>query len=107
MKVWFVFFLGTIAYFIQKYSNRKDKANPSLRYYLKNNWSRVVPAFIFDLILMIIVTDEETIIDMSPILAKLPFGIVLSGKLLLSAVIGYGVAYAAYRTKKKKILPNE
>ncbi len=59
--------------------------------------------FVFDLILMIILMDNNTQIDMTPLLAKLPFGVVLSGKLALSAIIGYGIGFAAYRTRKKKV----
>ncbi len=106
MKAWLLFFLGNIAYFLQRYNNRRDKkAQVTLGRYWKENWSRIMWAFVFDLIPMIILMDKNTQIDMSPLLAKLPFGVVLSGKLALSAIIGYGIAFAAYHTRKKKVQP--
>ena len=103
MKYWFMFLLGTLAYFVRKYIYRSKKTVAfDLKYWALDNWPELLFAFIFDLAAMIILLDPETAIDLNT-LQWVPEGMVLPAKLVLSFVIGYGGAYGIYSTFKKKV----
>ena len=106
MKSWLLFFLGTLAYFLIRFNNRKDKKAFDLKFWLQDNWPELATTFILDLIAMIILMDEGT--NLTGWLAtKLPEGFVLPGKLLVSAFCGLGFGYLAYefvqRVVKRKV----
>jgi hypothetical protein len=104
MKAWLLFFLGTIAYFISKYASRTDKVKEfNFKFWIKDNWPELLTAVIFDLAAMIILMDAGTSVDVTSFLNKLPIGIVLSGKLLLSFGCGFGLGLGAYSLFKKKV----
>ena len=103
MKYWFLFLLGTLAYFVRKYIFRSKKTvGFSPKYWAKNNWPELLFAFIFDLAAMIILLDPETSIDLNT-LQWVPAGMILPAKMIMSFVIGYGGAYGIYQVFKKKV----
>jgi hypothetical protein len=107
MKFWFMFLLGTLGYFMHRYTTRSKKdASFDMRFWIKDNWPELIFAFIFDLAAMIILIDPETSIDLNT-LQWVPDGMVLPAKLVLSFVIGYGGAYGIYSTFKKKIIDSK
>jgi hypothetical protein len=104
MKAWFLFLLGTIAYFVNRYATRCDKTvDFSFKFWVKDNWPELLTALIFDLAGMIIIQDAGTAIDMSKFLSTLPIGVVLSGKLFLAFGCGAGLGKGAYELFKKKV----
>lgn len=109
MKAWFLFFLGTLAYFFDRYLNRKDKNKPvSLVFWLKDNWQELAFAFIIDLAIVIVVLDPHTTIDITKI-AWLPDWLGFSVNLILSFFVGYGgglIVYSAFKKKAKYTLKN-
>lgn len=103
MKAWLLFFLGTLAYFINRYNGRKNKLPEfDLVFWIKDNWPELILTVIIDLAAMIILMDAGTAVDMSTFLSKLPIGIVLSGKLALSFACGFGLGAGVYQLFKKK-----
>ena len=102
MKEWILFILGTLAYLMIRYSNRKNKtAAFSLLFWIKDNWAEIGLALIMDVIAMIILMDASTSVDVTNWLNQLPIGIVLSGKLFLSAGCGLGLGKGAYEFIKR------
>ena len=103
MKYWFLFLLGTLAYFVRKYIFRSKKTvGFSFKFWLKDNWPELLFAFIFDLAAIIILLDPETSIDLNT-LQWVPAGMILPAKMIMSFVIGYGGAYGIYQVFKKKV----
>lgn len=104
MKAWFLFFLGTLAYFLVRYINRKEKRPDfTLSFWIKDNWQELILAFIFDLAAMLIILDPNTAIDLTKLFSSLPADIVVSSTLVLSFVIGYGGGWGVYAMIKKKV----
>jgi len=105
MKAWFLFLLGTLAYFDLRFIKRKDKSNFDLKFWLKDNWPELVFTFILDLIVMIILMDSETSVT-EWLNSKIPLGLVLPSKLIFAALCGLGFGKIGYeminRTVKKK-----
>ena len=97
-----MFILGTLAYFLQRYSNRKVKDSFDLKFWLKDNWNELVLAFIFDLAAMIILLDPATSIDITQI-EWMPAFLVLPVKLVGSFLVGYGGGLAVYSIFRKKV----
>ena len=102
IKLWLMFVLGTLGYFLQRYSNRKDKTSFDFKFWFKDNWNELLIAFIFDLAAMIILLDPETSIDVSQ-LEWMPAYLILPIKLVASFLIGYGGGWAIYAVFQKKI----
>lgn len=103
MKSWFLFFLGTLGYFLHRYIHRKDKQSFDLRFWLQDNWPELLLAFIFDLAAMIIVMDPDTAIDLTQLLSQLPVGLVVSAKLVSAFACGFGIGWGVYTVLKKKV----
>lgn len=101
MKAWILFFLGTLGYFLYKFNGRTDKTKFSFTFWLKDNWSRLLWAFILDLSLMIIIMDAGTKVNL---LSSLPEWIELPGKLVLASLTGYGLGTIGYSLARKKII---
>jgi len=108
MKTWFLFFLGTLAFFLYKYIKRGKKAEAfSIKFWFKDNWQELTLTFIFDFAAMIILLDKNTHIDLSEILSFLPATVELSASLILAFFVGYGGGAAIYAMLKKKIKAKE
>jgi len=97
-----MFILGTLAYFLQRYSNRKVKDSFDFKFWLKDNWNELLLAFIFDLAAMIILLDPDTAIDITKI-EWMPAFLMLPVKLVGSFLIGYGGGLAVYSIFRKKV----
>lgn len=104
MKAWLLFFMGTLAYFINRYATRCDKTTDfNFKFWVKDNWPELLTALIYDQAAMIIITDAGTSIDLSKFLSTLPIGFVISGKLFLAFGCGTGLGKGAYELFKKKV----
>lgn len=102
MKEWFLFFLGTLAYFLWIYNSRKDKSSDfSFKFWFKDNWNELLFTFVFDLAAVLILLDPETHIDLTKI-EWFPAWLVLPFRLVGSFLIGYGGGWAIYLVFKKK-----
>jgi len=102
MKEWLLFTLGTFAYLLFRFMNRKDKTVPvSFKFYLANNWPELSFTVILDLMLMLMVMDKGTTIDATGWLSNLPIGVIASGKLIASALCGLGFGKIIYEGVKK------
>ena len=102
MKSWVLFFLGTFAYFLNRYNSRKNrKEGFDFSYWLKDNWPELLFTFIFDLALVMIALDPDTNIDITKI-SWIPEWLTFPAKLLVSFGIGYGGGYAIYMAFKSK-----
>jgi len=103
MKAWFLFILGTLAYFDLRYMGREDKEKGfDIVFWLKDNWPELSLALILDVIAMIILMDSDA--NITVFVAKyLPDGLVLPVKLLVSAGCGLGLGYGVYEFVKKFI----
>jgi hypothetical protein len=103
MKSWILFFLGTLAYFLIRYANRKDKTPAfSFKFWIRDNWPELSVALILDIAAMIILMDADTNIT-EWLRTFLPPGIVVSAKLLASLGCGLGLGAGAYGVFKKKL----
>jgi hypothetical protein len=96
MKSWLLFILGTLAYFIIRYSNRTDKLKElDIKFWVVDNWVQLSGAFILDLIAMLLITDPD--IDISGWLIKfVPEGLVSLAVLAIPAACGLGLGWGAY-----------
>ncbi len=103
MKSWVLFILGTLAYFLMRYGNRKDKSKaPSITFWFKDNWTELSLSFVLDLILMILIIDES--VDITIWLQKfIPEGLVSLVNLAIPAICGLGLGWGAYEFVKKFI----
>lgn len=107
MKSWVLFFLGTLAYFLSRYINRRKKnIDFDFNFWLKDNWPELTFAFIIDLAMVLIALDPDTNIDITGI-SWIPEWLTFPVKLLVSFGIGFGGGagvYAAFRNKTNKAL---
>lgn len=107
MKAWFLFLLGTLAYFLIRYANRTDKVKEfNFRFWIKDNWPELLTAFILDTAVMIILMDENTDIT-GWLLTFLPVGVVVSAKLIAGLGCGLGLGAGVYALFKKKLNDNK
>ncbi|MCJ7447916.1 MAG: hypothetical protein MUO72_09495 [Bacteroidales bacterium] len=103
MKNWFLFFLGTLGYFLYRYSTRKEKRPDfDFKFWIKDNWNELLLTFVFDLAAIIILLDPDTAIDLTKI-GWFPSWLVLPVKLVGSFLLGYGGGWAVYAIFKKKV----
>ncbi len=103
MKAWFLFFLGTLAYFLIRYTNRRDKEPKfSFRFWVRDNWVQMAIALILDLAAMIILLDSGTNLT-EWLRTFLPPGVVISAELVIALGCGLGLGAGAYETFKKKL----
>ncbi|MCU0379331.1 MAG: hypothetical protein MUC78_13840 [Bacteroidales bacterium] len=102
MKAWILFFIGTLAYFLNRYINRKEKKPGfDFKYWFKDNWPELLFTFLFDLAAIIILLDPDTVIDVTK-LEWFPVWLVLPVKLAGSFLLGFGGGWAVYTVFKKK-----
>jgi len=107
MKAWFLFFIGTIAFFLYKYIKRGKKAEAfNMTFWFKDNWQELLLTFLFDFAAMLIVMDSGTSIDLTEVISFLPAGIVLSATLVVAFFVGFGGGAAVYSMLKRKVKSN-
>jgi len=114
MKAWFLFILGSLAYFLVRYGDDKKKlskmiADFDLRYWWRDNWNELLVVAIFDLAAVMILFDPETAIDITKIEA-IPSWLILPIKLVGAFILGYGGGWSVYgifRKKAKYVLDNK
>jgi len=103
MKAWFLFFIGTLAYFLYKYINRGSKQSSfSIVFWLKDNWPELVLSFLFDLAAVLILLDPNTAIDLAKI-TWMPAWLSFSAELFGAFFFGFGGGVIIYAVFKKKI----
>lgn len=101
IKAWFLFFLGTLYYFVQRFAKRQKKTIVfDFKYWLKDNLPEFVTTIIVDIAFMIILTDAGTNIDLSK---YLPEGFILPVKLIFAFGVGAGLGKIFYEIFKKKV----
>jgi len=104
MKVWILFFIGTLAYFLYKYINRSKKTiGFSLKYWARDNWAELTLAFIVDFAMALIFLDSTSAIDFTQV-TSIPPWLSSDGALQLFAFfLGYGGGVIVYNILKKKV----
>lgn len=97
---WFLFFLGTLAYFFIRYDGRTDKSKEfDFLYWLKDNWAQLSGGFILDLMAFLLIAYSG--FDISIWLGKyVPEGLVGLTVLAIPAACGLGLGYGAYELLK-------
>ena len=103
MKTWLLFILGTFAYFLIRYTKRRDKAPGfSFKFWIRDNRPELTVALILDVAAMIILMDADTSIT-EWLKTFLPAGVAVSAKLLAALACGLGLGAGAYEVFKKKL----
>ena len=104
MKAWFLFFLGTLAYFLWKWIKRSKKTvGFSIKFWLKDNWSELVLSFVVDFAMALVFLDKTPAIDFEQI-AWIPVWLKSGAVLQLFAFfLGYGGGLIVYNMLKKKV----
>jgi hypothetical protein len=107
MKAWFLFILGSVAYFLVRYGNEKKTLTKmakdfDINYWLADNWNELLVIFIFDLAAVIILFDPVTAIDLTKI-EWFPVYLALPAKLVGSFLVGYGGGWGIYSVFNKKV----
>jgi len=103
-KAWFLFFLGTLAYFLYKYINRSKKTiGFKIGFWFKDNWPELVLSFVVDFGMALVFLDKTPAIDFSQI-AWIPAWLKARAVLQLFAFfLGYGGGLVVYNILKKKV----
>ena len=107
MKSWFLFILGSLAYFLVRYGDDKKKlskmiADFNIGYWWKDNWNELLVIAIFDLAAVLILFDPETAIDITKI-EWMPSYLILPVKLVGAFLFGYGGGWSVYNIFRKKV----
>ena len=96
--------IGILIFFLNRYVGRKDKtAEPSIKFWLKDNWAELVIITLFDAALMILVVFGGLKFDFSKLLPSLPEGLTLAGDMAMCFLIGLFLAWTFYSIIKKKV----
>ena len=107
IKAWVLFFLGTGAYFITRYGNKRNKSRDfDLKFWLNDNWPELSVAFIVDLAMTLLILDPATQIDMSGV-AWWPQWLTLPIAAAIAFFLGYGggaIVYGAFKGKADRML---
>ena len=103
MKSWFLFFLGTLIYFLIRFTNRTDKSKEAtINFWLKDNWPELIVTFSLDLMAMMLLMDDNTNIT-GFLTSFLPDGVVVPAKLMIGAACGLGIGAGIYELFKSKL----
>jgi len=103
MKAWILFALGTLAYFLIRYSRRRNKlADFDFKYWIKDNWPELSVILILDIAVMIIFMDAGTNIT-EWLTTFLPKGIAVSTTLVAALACGLGLGKGIYEVFRKKL----
>jgi hypothetical protein len=96
--------LGIITFFLIRYLNRSDKkAEPTLKFWLKDNYEEVGLILLVDLQLMLFALKGGLVIDLDKVLPFLPDGIAIAGDWAICSLIGWFVSWLVYVAIKKKV----
>jgi hypothetical protein len=102
IKAWFLFFLGTLAFFLYKYINRSNKEAFSIKFWIQDNWPELLLTFTFDLAAVVVFLDNSTVIDLTKI-EWFPAWLSLPVNLVAAFFMGYGGGAAIYKLLEKKV----
>jgi len=103
MTAWLLFILGTLAYFLIRYTGRADKTKSfDIGFWLKDNWAEMATALVLDLAVMIILIQNDTNITLW-LNKYLPEGVIVSSKLVISLACGLGLGMGIYEIFHKKV----
>jgi len=95
--------LGIVTFFLIRFLKRKNTAEPSMSFWIKDNkWELLVIALI-DVQLMIFVVIGGLRVDLTKLLPSLPGGVTLVGDLALPALCGWIISFGVYEALKKKV----
>ena len=97
--------IGVLIYFINRYNKRKSKTIAfSFKYWLNDNWHEMSTIILLDIALMILLFSPGAEVNFDDLFSKLPFGLKLPADLLMSFLLGLGLANIFYYLFKKKVL---
>jgi hypothetical protein len=103
MKSWGLFFLGTLVYFLIRFTNRTDKSKEvTIKFWFKDNWPELVVTFSLDLMAMIVLMDDDTNVT-GFLTSFLPDGLVVPAQLMIGAACGLGIGAGIYELFKSKL----
>jgi hypothetical protein len=98
--------IGLAIYFINRYANRTKKTiGFSLKFWFKDNWPEVSSTILFDTVLMILLLNKDTMINIDSLIAEyVPFiGLQIAVKPVMGLLIGLLLAKAFYELFKSKV----
>jgi hypothetical protein len=96
--------LGILIYFLLRFMNREDKTKePSVKFWIEDNWVELIVISLFDFALMIILIFGGLQVDFTKMIPAWPDWITLSGDYALSFLIGVIGAATGYIIIRKKI----
>lgn len=96
--------LGIVTFFWVRFANRTDKAaEPSFKYWWKDNYEQLISIVLIDVILMILVFMGGLKLNLDKF-PNIPEWVQLSGNGVLFAFIGLLFAMLTYEAYKKLIL---
>jgi len=96
--------IGILIFFINRYHNRTKKTVAfSFKFWIHDNWHEMSTIILLDIALMILLFNPGTEVNFDDIFSKLPFGLKLPADLLMSFLLGLGLANLFYYIFKEKI----
>jgi hypothetical protein len=96
--------IGILIFFINRYANRTKKTVAfSFKFWIKDNWPEMSTVLLLDVALMLLLFSEGTEVNFDDLFSKLPFGMKVAGDLLMSFLLGLGLASLFYKVFKHKI----
>jgi Na+-transporting methylmalonyl-CoA/oxaloacetate decarboxylase gamma subunit len=101
---WILALLGMAIYFLGKFAKRTDKVKePSLSFWLKDNWPESVTSVLATIAIMIIFTNKDSQFDLSSIIGGIPFIVSLPVNMVISLAIGYLNSLIFYKMFENKL----
>jgi len=97
-------FLGIVLYFLMRFQNRRDKkAEPDIKFWLKDNGVELIIITLFDVSLMLLLLKGGLVIDLNKYFPSLPDGVAFTGDLAICFLIGLVLAAGIYELIKTKV----
>jgi hypothetical protein len=99
---WVLNLIGIVIFFLIKFNNRKDKKKePSLEFWLIDNWVELLTILLFDIALMLLALQGELKLSFTKLFPTAPEGITLVGDLTICFFVGVVLAWTFYKLVNK------
>src|SRR5574343_1526565 len=96
--------LGIITFFFVRFANRTDKTvEPSLSFWIKNNWEQLICISLIDIALMLLVFQGGLQISFEK-LPGLPAWVQIVGDAAMYYLVGLVFSFFAYEAYKKLVI---
>lgn len=109
MLNWILNLIGIVAYFIRRFTNRKNKTKGNWNFWLKDNWPELSQTFLVNIGLMLILMMPEAQVLVDKFFeTQIPLGISIPatlGKAIVSFMLGLGLTaliYFMFQNKTKR-----